>query len=439
MIGPELEQLLRRTNPWLWEPDTWPQAWAAKLPVPCLARAPIAWTGRLREDRVTLVIGPRRAGKTTLCWTAVERRGPELLHVNCEEPLFRTWCRSPSLFLADVAELLPRPRAFLFDELQHLEEAGLFLKGLADARPGCPILATGSSSFHLLARTRESLAGRAVRVRLLPFGLGEVSADLDRRPPLIRRSELRARVERMLRFGGYPDVWMGDTPERELSELVESVVVRDASDLFRIDAPDAFRKLLGLMAGQVGNLVNKAEWASICGFSARSVERYASLLEETHVVRLLRPWVSGKRAELTRAPKAFFVDNGVRNAVLGRFLPLDRRADVGQLLENWTYTELAKAAHPLRDTIGFWRTRSGAEVDFVWEHDDQLVAVEVKFGGAPRPRLTRSAHSFLEAVQPTRFFVVGNGPPHETTAHGRPVRWLEPAALPGALRNLTAP
>lgn len=436
-ITAELEQLLRYTNPWLWEPDTWRSRWAALLPTGFVRRSAPGWDGQLRSDRATLVVGPRRAGKTTLLWNRLGDLGPAILHVNCEEPLFRAWCRSPGRFLSDLAALLPRPAALMFDEVQHLSEAGLFLKGLVDARPGCPILATGSSSYHLLAGTRESLAGRATRVQLLPFGLLEVCADLGELPPLIREHRRRERAERMLLWGGYPEVWLGQEPRRVLVELVEGVVVRDASDLFRIDAPEPFRRLARLMATEVGNLVNLAEWASICGVSAKTVARYASILDEAHVARLVSPWLSGKRAELTSTPKVFFVDNGVRNALCGRLMPLEERDDLGPLLENWVFGELAKVAHPLLDSVGYWRTRSGAEVDFVWQRGGRVVALEVK-AGAGRRRLTRAARSFIDAARPEVFVTAWRGGHHEEHVGGCRVLWVPASELPTLLRELAA-
>ncbi len=427
LLAPDLELLLRRTNPWLWEPASWGTHWANRLPEPFLARHPVGTVDAFPSDKVTLVIGPRRAGKTTFLWSRCEELGPELVLVNCEEPLFRTWCTSPALFLSDLESLVPVPGGLMFDEVQHLPEAGLFLKGLADLSPGCPILATGSSSFHLMARTRESLAGRAVRIRLLPFSLREVGGDLARLPPAIAASRLEQRYARMLVIGSYPEAWLAVEPETVLSELVEGVVVRDASDLFRIDHPEAFRKLLRLMASQVGSLVNLAEWASVCGVSTKTVSRYVGILEEAHVVYLARPWLSGRRAELTRNPKVFFVDNGVRNAVLARLQPLERRDDVGALAENWVFGEVAKASHPLLDTVGFWRTRSGAEVDLIVETAGRRIAVEVKSG--PRTGLSRSARSFIDAARPDLFVTVRPGGRAESELHGCRVLWTGPAGL----------
>lgn len=433
-IDADMELLLRRTNPWLWDPTTWRRHWRDSQPESYIPRTPPGWDRELPIDRVTLVIGPRRAGKTTLLWRRVEELGPALLHINCEEPLFRSWCTSPARFAGDLTELLPEPRALLFDEVQHLADAGLFLKGLVDLRFGVSILATGSSAFHLRARTRESLSGRAVRLRLLPLSLDEVVPDDGAVAPLVQRGRRREAVDRMLVEGSYPEVWLGRDPARLLSELVEGVVVRDASDLFRIDHPEAFRRLLRLMASQVGSLVNVAEWSSICGISARTVQRYASILEEAHVVSLVRPFVSGKRAEITGSPKVFFHDNGIRNAVLGRMAPLERRDDLGALWENWVFSEIAKVIHPLLDSVGHWRTRSGAEVDLVVRTGDRLVAVEAKAGAAGQPRLSRGARSFLAAVRPHHFLVAHRGPRHEAEIEGCPVTWTDPAEVISLLR-----
>ncbi len=435
-IDADMELLLRRTNPWLWDASTWDRHWLGMQPESYIPRSLRGWEPALPQDRVTLVIGPRRAGKTTLLWQRVRDLGPAMLHINCEEPLFRSWCTSPARFAGDLAEVLPEPKALLFDEVQHLDDAGLFLKGLVDLRLGVPILATGSSAFHLQARTRESLAGRALRLRLLPLSLAEVVPHDEGVAPLVMRGRRRDAVEQMLVEGSYPEVWLGSEPDRLLSELVEGVVVRNASDLFRIDHPEAFRRLLRLMASQIGSSVNVAEWASICGVSARTVQRYASILEEAHVVALMRPFVSGKRAEITGAPKVFFHDNGIRNAILGRLAPLDRRDDLGALWENWVFSEIAKAVHPLLDSVGHWRTRSGAEVDFVVRAGGRLVAIEVKAGAAGKPRLSRGARSFIAAVHPDRFLLAHNGPRHEADVDGCPVIWTDPPEVISMLRAL---
>lgn len=363
------------------------------------------------DERVTLVIGPRQSGKSTLLWHTLAEKGTPCLYLNCEDPSIRAWLVSPGSFSADLEEILPAGIPLFFEEIQFLEEAGLFLKGLADRRIGRPIFATGSSAFHLGAATRESLAGRAVRHLLLPYSVAEVAGSLGGQPAL-RQHRLNEALLRLQVFGSYPRVYSAAEPAREIAGLVEAFIVRDASDRFQIRRPDAFRKVLELAASQAGNLCNFSEWASLSAVSNDTVIDYCRLLEETHVLRLLRPFVGGKRAELTSVPKVFFLDNGVRNQLFGGFGPLADRGDRGALFENFVFTELAKSTNPLLDSLHFWRSKSGAEVDFVLRRNDGLIAIEAK-AGETRGQISRSARSFVEAYEPRLLLVVSGSATRE--------------------------
>jgi predicted AAA+ superfamily ATPase len=303
-----------------------------------------------------------------------------------------------------------------FEEVQRLPEAGLFLKGLVDRRIGRPLFATGSSSFDLEARTRESLAGRAQRHLLLPLSLAELAPTLTG-PPALREHFLDELTEKLTRYGGYPTVFTSDTPETALTGLVESFVIRDASDRFQVRNPSAFRKVLELAASQIGNLCNYSEWAAVAGVSVETAREYASLLADAHVLRLVRPFVGGKRAEITSAPKVFFLDNGVRNRLFGGFTALELRPDHGALAENFVFSEICKSLGPVLDDIRYWRSKSGAEVNLVIQRQGRIDAVEVKAGDS-RGRLDRSAMSFIEAYAPRRFFVV-NSQEHPDTKVGK--------------------
>ena len=351
-----------------------------------------------------------------------------MLFVDCEQRLIQEWCRSAPRFLGDLETLLERPVTLFFEEAQHLDEAGLFLKGLVDRRPGVPILVTGSSSFHLRSRTRESLAGRASRTRLLPFSLAEVTSDLADKPEAIHRRALDERFQRHTRYGGYPEVWLSPTPETMLTDLVEAIILRDASDLFHIARPDAFRRLLRLAAHQAGNLVNVSEWASILGVSRQTVSSYLEILESSHVVAVVPPFVGGRRAEITSMPKIFLVDNGVRNRLLHDFKPHDERTDKGPTLENWVFTELWKEL-PDGASLHFWRSSSGAEVDFVVVRGDTIVAVEVKSERLRQAKIPRASRSFVRAYEPRRLLLVNMGFGGEEALEGTDVRWIHPTEV----------
>ena len=437
LMQSDLQTLLLRDNPWLTDRESL-SGWLRRyLPEPCLPRPSLDRARkRWREtNRAHLLVGPRQAGKSTAIWIHLAELGEPVLFLDCEQPLVRSWCASAPLFLADLEKWIHEPVALFFEEAQWLEEAGLFLKGLIDRKIGVPLLATGSSSFHLGARTRESLAGRATRSRLLPLALDEIVRPRDDEPRLTFEHRRASAFERHSIYGGYPEVWQTLRPEPLLTDLVEAIILRDASDLFHIQRPDAFRRLLGLAAGQSGNLVNFSEWAQILGISRDTVASYLEILQLGHVVVSLPPFAGGRRSELTRSSKIYLVDNGIRNQVLHDFRPLEERTDSGAMLETWVFSELWKAL-PEGATLHYWRSTSGAEVDFVVVRGEKVVGVEVKTQALRRPKLPRGSRSFLEAYRPEAFFMVHTGEPHHLNIEGNEVRWLAPWDLVEAVSNV---
>lgn len=421
-----LVQRLRMMNPWLTGSKV-ERAPVAARPARWIPRTQVDIDGFSGKGKAHLLVGPRQAGKSTLAWEFVRAHTRPLL-VNCEEPLVRPWCRSAAGFLADLPSLVTGgPDVLFVEEVQWLDEAGLFIKGLVDHRPDFPIVVTGSASFHLRSRHRESLAGRATRHVLLPFSLAEVAPAIDQAPAMLWLERLEA-LDRMLRVGGYPEAWLSEAPEVILGELLSAFVIRDASDLFAVERPDAYRRLLQLCAEQVGNLVNVAGCAEVCGVNAGTVVRYLDLMEESHVVRLLPAFSGGRRREIKTARKLYFCDNGLRNAVLGRAAsPVD--VEKGALTENWVFTELAKAL-PWEQGIHYWRSRSAAEVDFVVPRHDRVLGIEVKAGGMRRPKLSRSCRSFIEAYEPGELWVLSKELEHEGLLGSTRVRWLRLTDLP---------
>lgn len=406
----ELERLIYGLNPWLSDPSCWPSEVKKHLPDSYVKRLfEGGVSDRWQEaSKAHLVLGPRQVGKSTSIWKYLQEKGGRVLFLNCEEELIREWCQSPVFFLQDLKGFQSEVDIIFFEEIQHLKEAGLFLKGLIDQRIGLPVLVTGSSSYHLHAQTRESLAGRATRTRVFPFSLKELNPRLgeEATSPWTHRS--REIIAHQLRYGMYPEVWFSQKKEQVLLELVESFIIRDASDLFRVRHVAAFRQLMKLAAGQIGNLVNYGEWAGIVGVDAGTVKNYVHMLSEGGVIAVVEPFAGGKRSEITSAPVIYFYDLGIRNSLTGQLHAFEDRPDRGPLLENWVFSELVKLLH--QDvTIRYWRTKSGAEVDLVLSRGSLLIGVEVKCAKLSQPKISRGARSFIEAYQPSHFFVVNQG------------------------------
>ncbi len=427
-MNTDVLRILRASNPWLTDKEAFPAAAKHHFADPFISRMVPEAADWPYPGKAHIVVGARQVGKSSFLWHWFAERATPPLFINAEELLVQSWCRSPALMLDDLRKLWPSDRPVLIEEAQHLDEAGLLIKGLVDGGLESPLFVTGSSSFHLRARTRESLAGRAVRAMMHPLSLKEVSQDLGGLPPLLAVDELRNRAKRQVVFGGYPEAWLSTRPEGVLYELIEAFVIRDASDLFKIDNIDAFRRLLRLLAGQTGNLSNVTDWAAVCGVSRTAIGNYLSILEESHVIQILPPFIGGKRAEISKRPKLYFCDTGILNAMRGQFTPFDEHPNRGPLFENWVAGELAK--HKLRltpsESLGFWRTKSKAEVDFVVETEGGITGIEVKATEMKRPKLSRSSHSFIEAYKPTAFYVVNLSLDAEQRIGQTAVRWIGP-------------
>ncbi|MCK6570651.1 ATP-binding protein [Myxococcota bacterium] len=433
----DLLDVIRAGNPWMEQPDRLSE-WARPPEgyVPRIVRWTTDWPV---AGKAHLLVGARQVGKSTWLRARLGTSVAPLL-LNCEELAIRSWARSASLVAADLRRLTLPTTPVLFEEAQHLDDAGLLVKGLVDAKLPNPLYITGSSAWHLHARTRESLAGRAVRAFMHPLSLAELApVGL---PPLLAEARLRELAETAAILGGYPEVVTRPAPERTLRGLLEAFVIRDASDLFRIKHLDAFRRLLLLIAGQVGSLVNTSEWAALCGISRDTVENYVDLLVESQVLQRVTPFAGGKRAEVTHHPKVYFCDNGLLNAITGRFEPFAGRTDRGALFENLVAAELRKHLDPLHPggTLRYWRSTSKAEVDFVIDDAAQggPIGIECKAAALTRPELTRSARSFIQAYQPARFVVVNLSLTHDAVIEGVPVAW-RPAAWLAAPWAMAAP
>jgi predicted AAA+ superfamily ATPase len=179
-----------------------------------------------------------------------------------------------------------------------------------------------------------------------------------------------------------------------------------------------------LIASQTGDLTNFSNWAETLGISVNTVIQYLNVLEESHIIRLIPPYVGGKRAEITSRPKIYFLDNGLRNFLFGGFTSLQTRPDLGKLAENLVFSELCKYTDPLLDAVHFWRSSSQAEVDFVVLRKNALLTIEVKAGALKKPKISRSLRSFIQAYTPQMAFVVNTGLQTEVAVNGTRVRFI---------------
>jgi predicted AAA+ superfamily ATPase len=323
--------------------------------------------------KVIVLYGARQVGKTTLL-KALERMYPDSsLFLNCDEPDVRASLTNRSS--TELAALAGRNRLLLIDEAQRVRDIGLTLKLFADAVPDVQVVATGSSSFELSNRVVEPLTGRKREFHLYPFSLGELG---QAQSP----AEVGRLLERYLVYGLYPGVVNEPAAAATtLRELAKSYLFRDLLAFQQVRNPEALERLIQSLALQIGHEVSLNELAGHVGIEKKTVESYLRILEQSFVIFRLGSFSRNLRSELKRSRKVYFVDMGVRNAVINNLNPPALRADTGGLWENFVIAERMKANHNAGrfPSSWFWRSHQRQEVDYLEEEGGRLRGWEVKW------------------------------------------------------------
>jgi len=303
-----------------------------------------------------------------------------------------------SYFVTEAIEEFKLNNFILYiDEVQGIESPGLLLKAIIDL--GLPIkyIATGSSQLELRSKVQEFLTGRQLASLILPLSHQEWP--------------MEKHLEEILTYGSYPQVLQSTKKEIQLTEIYNNYINKDIIEILKIGQPDIFQLLITLIAHSSGQLVNYNQLASDCKVSVTMIRNYLDVLEKTYVVERVKPFVGNKRSEITSNPIYYFIDNGFRNVALRNFSSLANRSDMGLLVKNFVFQEIYKykAQHYLNFDIHFWRTKSGAEVDFiVYLNSERFIPIEVKYRNLTKPTVSKSLRSFIEAYQPKIAILVTN-------------------------------
>jgi uncharacterized protein len=348
--------------------------------------------------KIIIVYGPRQAGKTTLVKEVLRTLPYKSLEVNADLIKYREVLSSQDL--SKMMELIGNNELIFIDEAQNIPNIGINLKILYDSLPDLKIIVTGSSSFELANQVQEPLTGRTMTFRLYPISIVELSA-------LHTPFELKDQLENYLLYGMYPEVLQLNGKESKISHLQElssSYLYKDILQLSGIKHSDKIHKLLKLLALQTGSLVSLHELGKSLGMSHDTVGHYIDLLEKGFVIFRLSGYSRNPRKEITKMNKIYFYDTGIRNILADNFNPLAYRQDTGALWENFLIAERRKKIE-YRQMYGsyyFWRTYSGAELDYVEERDGQLKGYEFKWKSAN----SKAPASFLETYDNASFELI---------------------------------
>lgn len=329
----------------------------------------------LQPNKVLVIYGPRRSGKTTLLQTFLGQTSLKTLLVSGDDIRIQHLLSSQDF--RQILEFAEGYDLLAIDEAQEIPNVGMGLKILVDQVPGIRIIATGSSSFELSGQVGEPLTGRKRTLVLYPISQSELLSQHN-------RFELRQNLEDYLLFGSYPEVLLAKTRAEKveiISEIANAYLLKDILALEQVKNTRTLADLLKLLAFQVGSEVSYNELATSLSVDLKTVQRYLDLLEKAFVIYRLNGFSRNLRQEVTRKSKYYFFDTGIRNALIAQFNPLALRNDIGQLWENFVFIERTKhrTYTGIYANVYFWRTYSQHEIDLIEEREGRLIGFETKW------------------------------------------------------------
>lgn len=350
-----------------------------------------------QTKKVIIVLGARQVGKTTMLEGIVEGR-TKTLSINCDDLDDRLEIEGKSS--TELYHLISPYEIVFIDEAQRVKDIGLTIKMIGDLKNlTTRVIVTGSSSLELANEINEPGTGRVIEHKLYPFSLVELAENSS------EKEQSRLLETRMI-YGLYPEIVTDPAmAKRNLIFLTNNYLYKDLFTFKGIKKPDILQKLVRALALQLGNEVSYNELANLIGIDKETVENYINLLEKCFVVFRLNSFSRNMRNEIKKGKKIYFYDNGVRNAVISNFAPLELRNDVGALWENLMISERVKR-NSYSDSYAqlyFWRTHDQKEIDLIEEQDGVLSTFEFKYN--PNVRAT-SPKGFIQSYGNSTFDVI---------------------------------
>ncbi|MEX1189875.1 MAG: ATP-binding protein [Bacteroidia bacterium] len=348
------------------------------------------------KHKVLVILGARQTGKTTLIKKLLQGFN-DTLYFTADDPSVVAMFSNFSL--ENLRLILGKSKLICIDEAQRIPSVGLIAKLIHDELPEVRLVLTGSSSLELTEGTYESLTGRKREMILFPVSWQEFSDSL---------GALKAwqQLDSRLIYGMYPEVITNLGNEQDiLKEITSSYLYKDLLSWKGVRKPRLLEDLLRALALQLGQEVSINELANLLGVGKDTIDSYLDLLEKTFIIFRLEPLSRNLRNEIKSFRKVYFWDNGIRNAVIGNFLPLENRLDKGHLWENFMISErLKKLSYSNSHAKSwFWRTTYQQEIDYIEEKDGGFKAWEIKYS----PKRKHKFHqAFADAYSPELMEVI---------------------------------
>jgi len=397
----------------------------------------------LNRKEFISITGPRQSGKTTFLGilntylTEELKINRDLIRIITFEDrrMLMQFERDPLSFISSyLIEGNKRKLYLMIDEFQYAEDGGQKLKLIYDTLKNIKIFITGSSSLDIRAKVGKFMVGRILSFYLYPFNFKEYlranNKRLERvytqhnnqivewlfqekefevkRGKDIFEEEFIQEYERFCIWGGYPSVVLTKSElERNkiLSDIYNNYILKDIKTLLELATERNLFLLSQYLATQIGNIVVYQNLSKASGLGYRKLKKHLSILEETFICEAVRPFFKNRQKELSRNPKIFFMDMGFRNNLMENMNELDKRSDAGAIIENSVFIRFNELSKGMRK-INFWRTKAGAEVDFILRIKGKIVPVEVKYTSFNSNKTPRSLMSFIKSFNPEQALVL---------------------------------
>ncbi len=348
------------------------------------------------NQKIIILTGSRQVGKTTLMKMLIEDIDSSYAFLDMDIASNREHGETLEKFLDFLILNGYRKtdkKFYVFvDEFQKAPELAVIFKNIYDHYPNIKIFASGSSSLLIKKNIKESLAGRKFIFEIYPLDFEEflifkqdekILENYNNIQKLKSRDiDLPAKFEKLideyLQFGGYPEVVLSSDEETKKMTLVsvfDLYLEKDIMSFSGIENISAFKKLVEILAVNNGQILNYNALARLIGIHNKTIRAYINLLEETYLIKIIKPYHTNKSKEIKKSPKIYFIDLGVRNFFINNFNQIDKRTDKGQIWETYILGELLKNNYK---QIKFWRTKQGQEVDFVID-EGGIIPLEVKY------------------------------------------------------------
>lgn len=334
-----------------------------------------AVTESLKSGKVSLLLGARRTGKTHLLNQIANEISEKILFLNGDDIQTHDFLSYKSA--ENYRNLLGNNTLLIIDEAQEIDDIGKKLKLIADTIP-IKILISGSSAFELNNQVGEPLVGRMSVFKLFPISQLEFNKSEN-------SFETLAKLGDRLVYGGYPELLqMNSNSEKEkyLREIMHSYLLKDILAFEGIKKRDKILALLQMIAFRAGSEISLEGLGNELQISKNTVEKYLDLFSKVFIIYPLSGFNRNADNEITRKKKWYFVDNGIRNALINRFSPIHAREDTGILWENYLQSERMKKIEYLNynsDSF-FWRTTTRQEIDRIEVSEQTISAFEFKWG-----------------------------------------------------------